>query len=431
MSNKLPPVSALNKPSQRETPNFASAKLPDDARQVSTSNSADVPKMRSVAMAPSPGSVPIFLPRPESFHKSLRPRVDPKVPEQKPHTSNWNVKDDSLEFVPDHFVLERTTRVINGTATTVSARISECLRQRSIAVVYDDEKAKAKCRNYCFVQFRIRLFAGKDDCAHCVIVEVQRRSGSVLSFHRDCCAILDAAEGFINEGDSHVPRRNVSDMDFAKCEDEELRHQRRKINAASALEVASDLLQKDRIDANELGIESLCALTDSNKTNPETALIASSSIILDKENSEIRDIIASLVEKGLLPGEEEEDESIYNDDHHSRLCNLALVVLSNALVVAEKESSLREAVRGQLWFVDYLVQVLVGKVGDAHLRPHEAFLAAKSLNALVKISDEARNKAISLDAPRILSDANEFGNLSHESLAGETARVVTSLQIQC
>ena len=56
-------------------------------------------------------------------------------------------------------------------------------------------KAKAKCVSKDNVEFNVRLFKGKNQFDHGVIVEVQRRQGFSVFYHRDAVAILDAAEG--------------------------------------------------------------------------------------------------------------------------------------------------------------------------------------------------------------------------------------------
>ena len=107
-----------------------------------------------------------------SFNSEPKSRIHGAV------TTNWSVPDGSLQCVPDYFALERTSRFVAGTgASIVSARISDCLRRRSIATKFENLKAKAKCTNGDFVQFRIRLFAGRNEYKNGVIVEVQQRSG--------------------------------------------------------------------------------------------------------------------------------------------------------------------------------------------------------------------------------------------------------------
>lgn len=53
-----------------------------------------------------------------------------------------------------------------------------------------------------------------------------------------------------------------------------------RLHTLRGLEVVSDLLSKDRIDAQRLGIESLCLLTDPNRTNPLTSIMAARVVLM-------------------------------------------------------------------------------------------------------------------------------------------------------
>jgi hypothetical protein len=155
-----------------------------------------------------------------------------------------------------------------------------------------------------------------------------------------------------------------------------------------ALEIAASLLKKDRMDARQLGMETLCLLTDPAKTGIDTALLTSKVVLfgsVDAGNDDIdfggaggtghdddddddddympaedlgvREAILSLVQFGRLGEyidfEEEEEEhdgagggtgtgtggaDLHPEekDFNALLHNLALVVLENALDVLEQ-----------------------------------------------------------------------------------------------
>jgi hypothetical protein len=137
-------------------------------------------------------------------------------------------------------------------------------------------------------------------------------------------------------------------------------------NAVIAIEIAHGLLMKDRMDARQLGLESLCLLTDPQKTGAMTALIASRVVLLGTTHSEdiedeaviydeapfqeIRETILSIVQFRRIGDESEfaydepdsDDETFGgakpSDDNEyiNILHNLALAVLANALDVIEK-----------------------------------------------------------------------------------------------
>lgn len=342
-------------------------------------------------------------------------------------STNWSVPDGSLQSVPDYFALERTSRFVAGTgASIVSARISDCLRRRSIATKFDNTKAKAKCVNVDFVQFRIRLFAGRNEYKNGVIVEVQRRSGGSLSFHRDCRALLDSAEGLDFASESREETKcSLSGFGFLKSsEDIELSRKRSEESSASALEIAAELLKKDRIDANTLGMESLSYLTDNTKSSELVAKQISRNIILDDTNSGVRSKIMEFVMFSPVNKEE-------GSEFRHRLHNLALQVLSNALHVTAEDGVLNHEVHKHAWFSDNLVPMLINELKDAKNRPHDALLAARAMNTLINTSGQIRNKAIEIGAKTILTDARDYGISSHAFLATETERCVSTLECAC
>lgn len=137
--------------------------------------------------------------------------------------SKWQVQDARLNPIPPlHPPIPPCCMVYVGdtsaTPSMVAYRISECLRKRSIVVEYDSETVTptATCLNQEGVLFVINLYRGgnrhnsgsvslsedsrrngvaKVDFSHGIIVECMRIRGDVISFHRDCRAILSCARG--------------------------------------------------------------------------------------------------------------------------------------------------------------------------------------------------------------------------------------------
>lgn len=108
----------------------------------------------------------------------------------------WNMDDNSLAPKPDFYTLEPTTTFVpNCRASIVASRISNFLLERNISATYNEVKAKAKCITADKVEFRVRLYRGKKQFHHGVIVEVQRRYGFSVHYHRDAMGILDVAAG--------------------------------------------------------------------------------------------------------------------------------------------------------------------------------------------------------------------------------------------
>lgn len=246
-------------------------------------------------------------------------------------------------------------------------------------------------------------------------------------------------------------------------------------NALLALEIAASLLKKDRMDARQLGMESLCLLTDPTRTGVETALIASRVVLTGSTQDEsqddakdddydgadqwgIREAILALVQFGRLGDDGGFDQDVDSDDdsctgcsgsgvppdeqrHNDMLHNLALAVLANALDVlenhgarlceagSESPSSVADAFLSdshEMMEKD-LLKTLLGKLGDAEVKPHDATLSAKCLRSLCEASKDARRRARDLKAKQIVQTALEVGQRTHVKLEKESQKVIHTL----
>lgn len=241
----------------------------------------------------------------------------------------WNVQDTSLKPVPPYYPpMDPNCTALVGDVppSLVVVRISECLRKRSIAVEYDEESVTARCMTVDRTHFVIQLYRGSppgggggDNApshagtlvvpppSSVVIVECQRQSGSVTSFHAACRAVLQAARG-LETGNDERRSHHTNGMDFASLNCGSHLVKRRKLfhhnqggptnNAAAsqqrpslktsrhassgssssfpaaeaALEAARDLVQKDRLECQQLGMERLVNLTTMDIAGGDTCL---------------------------------------------------------------------------------------------------------------------------------------------------------------
>mmetsp|Transcript_1708 Transcript_1708/g.2309 ORF Transcript_1708/g.2309 Transcript_1708/m.2309 type:complete len:487 (-) Transcript_1708:60-1520(-) len=373
--------------------------------------------------------------------------------------SQWCPK--ALRPVPAFYPLEKSSRLIVDDLNMIAARLSDCMRILSVQAFYDDETATASLLTAEHVEMHLSLWGSPKG----VVVELQRRKGDSITFHRYSRYILDAAIGdFEPETFSHIEagytkkvQRMLKTRDRTGTEEE---------NAIIALEMAHGLLKKDRMDARQLGLESLCLLTDPSKTGFTTAWMASNCVLLgttaheDLDEvagplSEIRETIISLVQFKRI-GEEDEildalaDEDDGHDlqeiDHMHVLHNLALAVLANALEVIEGEEQFEEepemtrSMRNRLGSEDVanaflkdanslfgqskeLLSTLISELGVAGNTPHNACLSAKCLRSLLGASQDARRRSKELGAKQVVSTALEVGTRTHARLETECIKV--------
>lgn len=404
--------------------------------------------------------------------------------------SNWTVHGGSasLRSVPTYYPLEKSSRYVSGRSVgDITAQISDCCRIMSVHAEYEgngDVPGTAYLRTSEHVEIQLQLWQGTAP-RHpegCVIVEAQRRRGDAVAFHRYSRNLLDAATGTFNPA-AYVSLEDREAEYCQKAEDMLVHGKKPSIDGAStehenallALEIAASLLKKDRMDARQLGMESLCLLTDPTRTGVETALIASRVVLTGSTQDEsqddakdddydgadqwgIREAILALVQFGRLGDDGGFDQDVDSDDdsctgcsgsgvppdeqrHNDMLHNLALAVLANALDVlenhgarlceagSESPSSVADAFLSdshEMMEKD-LLKTLLGKLGDAEVKPHDATLSAKCLRSLCEASKDARRRARDLKAKQIVQTALEVGQRTHVKLEKESQKVIHTL----
>lgn len=411
--------------------------------------------------------------------------------------SNWIVPDGSLREVPSFYPLETSSRTIHDSPSNVASRVSDCCRLLSIQATFNNDLATADLITEEHVEMHMSLWKGSpaapatsdtdtdtdtdgndndneaNQPSHTTIIEVQRRNGCAVIYHRYCRDILDAAEGYFDgpQVQTQVPRVEIPNK---SREDGE--------NSLLALEIAANLISKDRMDARRLGMESLCLLTDPSKAGAETALLASQVVLfgsvqnaglssLDDTEADcmpelgIREAILSLVQFGRLgeygdfDDDDEEDDDISPDEIacNQVLHNLSLAVLANALEVLESDGTKMSATSNSSddaiaytandtkstsisdntnAFLDEskeisnreLIKTLLNVLGNAESKPHDACLSAQCLKSLFQASKKAKRKARDFSAKQIVVTALDVGRRTHVKLETETKNVMKELE---
>jgi hypothetical protein len=340
----------------------------------------------------------------------------------------WNV--DELEQVPIDFPLERTHREIYGVdAKEVASRIQNSLKKLSIQAEYDGSKAKAKCTTCDMVSFRIRLFAGGENGLP-VVVEVQRRNGSMASFMRSCKAILDGAEGKevcveTTSSAKKLPPFIKGPIGGMKCLESVYNKSDPVVDMKSDLERATEMLKSNTRDTNVLGLENLSQMTDALKTRPDIALMVSQKILLAEE-CDLREDIAVAVQRDVFSPE---DDGYSANSLTDQARHLALMIFSNSLALLSKKGTLDDAVRSQKWFTSFLIPTLVDEVRSCQASANNSYEAACGLCCLASSSEAARRAMHDIGATDDLLAAQKFGKDHHELLMNETERCLRALGV--
>lgn len=282
--------------------------------------------------------------------------------------------------LPEFHPLERTAVFVPNTSpSNVSARISDVLRDRSIEASYDDDKAKASCVTANGVDFRIRLYRGKAQYSHGIIVEVQRRFGTSISFYSDIKAILDAAEGKTPA----APQKNDS---LPKAEEDSY-----KPNASSSLNMVSKMMSHSGYDAQYLAMQTLTSLTDPSKVGVVTARSIAEELLLP--GNQVGHRLAGMI----LEGTQERDDQF-------GLRSMSLIVLAN--VLGSVSGHIPDSLRLQL------VPVLRHKLRNAESNPRQAHIAAKCVEHLIGAD-------IGDDLMEALEVAAQVGSAKHAGLESQ------------
>ena len=152
----------------------------------------------------------------------------------------------------------------------------------------------ATCMTVDRCHFIVRMYQGNSkaqspimgvDFSHGVIVECMRVSGSVLSFHSHCTGILQAAKGQ-STGDDRRPNYATHVLEFRRLKSQRnqnlvQRSARSGVSAAHALEQARELLKKDRLECQQLGMERLVGLTETAVSGEEISSYVSLHLLQD------------------------------------------------------------------------------------------------------------------------------------------------------
>mmetsp|Transcript_46646 Transcript_46646/g.56469 ORF Transcript_46646/g.56469 Transcript_46646/m.56469 type:complete len:479 (+) Transcript_46646:113-1549(+) len=394
-NTQAPPYKSITMQTSIPSPSFPTKKL---------SRPSMMSRVGSKTVAPAPMTP--SSPKKRDICSSTLLLKNNDCSSQLPSFCMWNVKDDvSLPVLPLYYPLQKNNIVISDASlnpSQVACRISECLRSLSVAANYDGDKFMARVETADHTKFDIRLFAPKESSKD-IIVEMQRYSGSSISFHHCYCSIARAITQS-GKSEDNLPRpskrmRNLTQplasinnnpMDGLDAERVE------RINAA--LETAANLLNKDRIDANLLGMESLRLQTDTSRTSLESAICVATAFFGHSPNARYSTLyhkITCLIKHSRLNENESTEDAGDSFDvaHYNKMTNHALAVLANSLsLLACLNSSIISSLHlhYNTWRCcdDELIMRLMKIMKECDSKPHDAYLAARCLNMLLKLNDE-------------------------------------------
>lgn len=390
----------------------------------------DAPQMRSVALHSAMPTVPAFPRAGEIVKQAPFLASTPVVAGAETHREynvSWKVP--ALTSLPSVYFLERTnTHVANVSPQEVGRRISECLRTESIAATFHEnevsrvgeecrvayersisdamtKQALVEAQTKENVQFNVRLWNDKDQVA----VEVQRLAGCCFLFHQCAKSVLRAAKGV----PAASPTKTFQIPESIPRETE----QETKECIEEGLEIAADLLKKDRIDAHLLAIESLVCLSKATKTRK----FAAKCILC----GEFLSTLLSLIESFQMDHQTYQDvTSQVQESHLFAMHRNALTILANCLVSLEEQGKLNTTLKTQRELCsNSLILALVEDVSKSDTRPHDACQAARCLQSLMRSSNDVGRKLLEIGATDKVQEAHQQGCCRHAQLERECQKL--------
>jgi len=327
----------------------------------------------------------------------------------------------------------------------ITDRLFGALKRMSIHSSCNPAEASIYCVRGCYdVEFRIRFFADEQDI---VIIDICRIRGCNLIFQRDAAAILRELKGLAPRISSHsrpLLLAKQPPISSLQSNEEQLLHR------------VEELLGKDRLDAQLLGMESLYRLFLSTSRGKETALqhlfahnvYRSDNSASSKVSARVLEMILSLAATRKLNADDDDDddgdEESFNPKvgevnysfvkfYTAKMHLMALFVLCSLLEVASNTDTASS--HYNTWLQGTLLPtILQGILILDQMEPvpmHGAYLLTKCLRLVVQgCQDPVR---INLTDVKILLQNSwlSMGARSHALLEEECAMTVDVLNQTC
>jgi len=333
-------------------------------------------------------------------------------------TSTWDVVE--LPTIPHFYIKVKTSvAVMNTKPQYVANRIVQCAKLLSADCDYDDQKAEATLRiNQ--MELCVQLFKVSDNTRNMIVVEIRRKNGSAISFHKVARAMLNAAKGKAISMSSSVAPKSQAKKLIAREENKE----DNDVNVAGTIERVESLLRNDRIDANLLGMESLLHLTTSGSSSKNMALFTANVILNGWKNNVIKDSVFSLITKSNI--NKDESKNMVEDGFNQRMRICSLSVLANSLEVISKNrhggggggtAELQLKLSNDEWVEDggilwSLLEIL--KISESNLQ--EAYFAAKCLKTALEASADLMPWVTEREAFKVVELSQKVGHCTHNLL---------------
>lgn len=341
---------------------------------------------------------------------------------------------DALPEVPMFFPIQRTSTVVDDCSDpcTIANRITDCLQKLSITAEYNPNEASLLAEALDHTMFYVRLFKKlrmSSSSSKGVLVELQRVTGDSFNYVKYARAVLAAARGEVVEErevliQNYIP--TIPMLSSSCCTD---------IECCEAVESdeeyilqVEELLKNYRLDAVLLGIESLLVLSDGEKSQVSSA-VAEAVLRGDHGRSIIKNFINGCIHTSPRMSGSSPDESTasfvdYEFRHYENMHNTALAVLANALHTLSADVVAPDVICSLLQSEEWMgqsgiIDALLSELSHAEHQSHNAYHAARCLNALLGSSFEMRQLLMERGLSGVMQVSQRVGQRKHQLLAQE------------
>lgn len=310
-----------------------------------------------------------------------------------PH-EQWTWKVAQVAPVPLYHPLERTAISSMDSIDTISARISNFMKEHSIQSSYQDSRVTCST-DYC-LHFAVQLWRKNNS----IVIEVQRRQGCAIAMQALRQQLKNA---ILNDTKTTVPTpARTSERACAFLQQIPLAEQRKSEDCLNeCLSICQQFLSSELLDQNRLGLESLVTMTDPSKVLPKDAQDTCQRMLQD---SSMHSLLLKFFQA---------DNGGHDERTHGTMHLLALKALSRAL----KEASSDVKIDIQCNFWQTVLQAFFKNVQFANEKPMEACLSIRSLRLLQALEPTLlQSQAMT----RHLQVAHEYGRQYNQSLQKES-----------
>ena len=327
-------------------------------------------------------SKPVAIKAPPGYHSNGSNHHNKTITPNNENPSGWAVS--KLHRLGYFHPLEPCHSTIRKSdLPNVLARLTDSFRNLSCQVWYDADSLSAHCQTMDCVSFFVSLFENNDN-DQTVLVEVQHSACDSYLFHHNYARpILDLLNGQYETLDNKLsivrPQRrfgNTGPSCFEKLDS--LAHHCRPEDVAEAVQLAAQLVTSDRVDARELGIQSLAMLADVHSAGWYTARSVAHLLVMPPLDPLWQKLVKTLLR--YLWG----NDNFKDNEYENEVAYHALQVWSNAWQVASRDADthLHDALSRDREVTRMLMEALSRRVSDHAQHPHHATWALRAVTAL-------------------------------------------------